>query len=45
MIANLRAEGLYTVGVGDEPLGADEQVIAIADWDVGAAVERLQARG
>jgi beta-phosphoglucomutase len=44
MIANLRAEGLYTVGVGEEPLGADEQVIAIADWDVTAAVERLRAR-
>ena len=44
MIANLRAEGLYTVGVGAEPLGADEQVAAIAAWDVGAAVERLKAR-
>ncbi|OYW43706.1 MAG: hypothetical protein B7Z38_00055 [Rhodobacterales bacterium 12-64-8] len=45
MIANLRAEGLYTVGVGVEPLGADEQVVTIAAWDVGAAVERLKARG
>lgn len=45
MIANLRAEGLYTVGVGAEPLGADEQVLAIAEWDVAAAVDRLRARG
>lgn len=44
MIANLRAEGLYTVGVGAEPLGADEQVLAIAEWDVAAAVDRLRAR-
>ena len=44
MIANLRAEGLYTVGVGVESLGADEQVPAIAAWDVAATVECLRAR-
>jgi HAD superfamily hydrolase (TIGR01509 family) len=44
MIANLRAEGMYTVGVGLEPLGADEQVAAIAEWDLAASVARLNAR-
>jgi len=44
MIANLRAEGMYTVGVGLEPLGADEQVAAIAEWDLAASVGRLNAR-
>jgi len=44
MIANLRAEGMYTVGVGLEPLGADEQVAAIAEWDLAACVARLNAR-
>lgn len=44
MIANLRAEGLYTVGVGPAPLGADEQVARIADWDVARTVRALQAR-
>lgn len=44
MIANLRAAGMYTVGVGMEPLGADEQVARIREWDVEAAVERLWGR-
>jgi alpha,alpha-trehalose phosphorylase len=44
MIANLRAEGMYTVGVGAEPLAADEQVVAIAEWDVVGTLERLKAR-
>lgn len=44
MITNLRAEGMYTVGVGIEPLAADEQVAAIAGWDVASALERLRAR-
>ena len=44
MIANLRAEGMYTVGVGAEPVGSDEQVATIAQWDVPATVERLGAR-
>lgn len=42
MIANLRAEGMYTVGVGDEPLGAHEQVSAIAAWDPAASLARLK---
>ncbi len=44
MIANLRAAEMYTVGVGHEPLGADEQVVRIAEWDVVAALGRLRAR-
>ena len=43
MIANLRAEGLYTVGIGTEPLGADEQFAAIAEWDVEATLARLES--
>jgi HAD superfamily hydrolase (TIGR01509 family) len=42
MIANLRAEGLHTVGIGEEPLGADEQFSVIADWDVEATFARLK---
>lgn len=42
MIANLRAEGMYTVGVGVEPLGAHEQVSAIAAWDAAASLARLR---
>ena len=42
MIANLRAEGLYTVGIGSEPLEADEQVTAIAEWDVEATFAQLR---
>ena len=42
MIANLRAEGLYTVGIGEEPLGADEQFKAIAEWDVDATFAKLK---
>lgn len=41
MIANLRAEGLYTVGIGEAPLGADEQFKVIAEWDVGETFSRL----
>lgn len=41
MIANLRAEGMYTVGVGAEPLGAHEQVLTIAAWDAAASLEKL----
>lgn len=44
MIANLRAEGLHTVGIGLEPLGADEQFDVIGAWDVAATLERLKAR-
>lgn len=42
MIANLRAEGMYTVGVGDTGLGAHEHVAAIADWDAAATLARLK---
>lgn len=42
MIANLRAEGMYTVGVGDTDLGAHEHVAAIADWDAAATLARLK---
>jgi beta-phosphoglucomutase len=44
MIANLRAEGMYTVGIGDSPLGADEQFTAIAGWNAGATLEMLKRR-
>jgi beta-phosphoglucomutase len=44
MIANLRAEGLYTVGIGEEPLGADEQFAKIAEWEVEATFGRLKVR-
>lgn len=43
MISNLRAEGLYTVGIGEAPLGADEQFGTIAEWDVEATFARLRA--
>lgn len=42
MIANLRAEGMYTVGVGKTPLGAHQQVTAIADWDVAQTLAALK---
>ena len=41
MIANLRAEGMYTVGVGDSGLGAHEHVSTIATWDAAATLARL----
>lgn len=44
MIANLRAGGLHTVGIGERPLEADEQFVAIAEWDVRATLARLEAR-
>ncbi len=43
MIANLRAEGMYTVGVGDSGLGAHEHVPTIAAWDIAATLGRLSA--
>ncbi len=42
IIANLRAEGLYTVGIGPDDLGANEQARDIASWDVAATVARLR---
>ena len=44
MIANLRAGGLYTVGIGPAPLGADEQFPAIANWNVRATRDQLSRR-
>jgi beta-phosphoglucomutase-like phosphatase (HAD superfamily) len=44
MIANLRAEGLHTVGIGARALEADEQFAAIAEWDVRATLARLETR-
>lgn len=44
MIANLRAEGLHTVGIGMLPLGADEQFAGIDAWDVRATLARLELR-
>jgi HAD superfamily hydrolase (TIGR01509 family) len=41
MIANLRAAGLYTVGIGEDPLGADEHFKTIAEWNVEATFARL----
>lgn len=42
MIANLRAEGMYTVGIGPDPLGAHEQAIDIAAWNPDASLARLK---
>lgn len=42
MIANLRAEGMYTVGVGETLLGAHEHAAKIADWDVAKTVALLK---
>lgn len=44
MIANLRADGLYTVGIGEHPLRAHEQFESIAEWDVEATIELLEAQ-
>jgi len=44
MIANLRAEGLHTVGIGDRQLGADEQFATIAEWDAAVTLEKLKLR-
>lgn len=44
MIANLRADNMYTVGIGDRPLRADEQFPTVADWNVEATLERLKHR-
>ncbi len=41
MIANLRTEGLYTVGIGEDPLGANEQFKVIGEWDVEVTFSRL----
>ncbi len=44
MIANLRAEGMHTVGIGEGPLGAEEQFVTIADWIADATLESLKRR-
>ena len=43
IIANLRAEGMYTVGIGPNDLGAHEQAPDIASWNVAETVQRLRA--
>lgn len=43
MIANLRAEGMYTVGVGETLLGAHEQAATISDWDVAKTLAALKS--
>jgi len=43
MIANLRVEGMYTVGVGESLLGAHEHAATIADWDVTQTLARMKA--
>lgn len=42
IIANLRAEGMYTVGIGPAQLGAHEHARDIASWDVTRTVTRLR---
>lgn len=41
VIANIRAAGMYTVGIGANPLGAHEQAPDIASWNVAATVARV----
>ena len=44
MIANLRAGNMYTVGIGELSLGADEQFASVSQWNVEATLEHLKAR-
>jgi HAD superfamily hydrolase (TIGR01509 family) len=44
MISNLRAEGMYTVGVGPEKIGADEHVSNIASWEPALAAAIVRSR-
>ena len=44
MISNLRAAGMYTVGIGTHPLRADEQFPAVSEWNVEATLEQLKLR-
>lgn len=44
MIANLHAANMYTVGIGQRPLGADEQFAAVSDWDIAATLAWLKLR-
>lgn len=44
MIANLRAAGMWTVGIGAKPLEADEQFGGVGKWDVGATLARVKLR-
>lgn len=41
IIANIRAAGMYTVGIGPGDLGAHEQAPDIASWNVAATVARV----
>jgi HAD superfamily hydrolase (TIGR01509 family) len=44
MIANLRAANLYTIGIGESPLGADEQYAGVAEWNPETTLSRLWGR-
>lgn len=44
MIANLRAAGMWTVGIGAGALEADEQFGGVGEWDVGATLARVKRR-
>ena len=44
IIANLRAAGLYTIGIGDHPLGANEHFTTVSNWTVEATLTHLQHR-
>ncbi len=45
MIANLRAATMYTIGIGETLLGADEQFTAVSEWNIEATLARLKSRG
>jgi HAD superfamily hydrolase (TIGR01509 family) len=42
IITNLRAAGMYTVGIGPEDLGAHEHSRDIASWNVAATTDRIR---
>ncbi|MEQ1783527.1 MAG: hypothetical protein ABMA14_19400, partial [Hyphomonadaceae bacterium] len=44
MIANLRAASMYTVGIGDRPLGADEHYTFVSSWNPEATLAHLKTR-
>lgn len=44
MIANLRAANMYTVGISETPLGADEQFASVSAWNPETTLTRLKTR-
>lgn len=44
MIANLRAAGMYTVGIGAGVPAADEVFANVREWDVAATLARVKLR-